>query len=142
MTPALAVDVGTVRVGVAGADATGTIATPLQTIPRTPRERFWHALLGLIDERRPERVVVGLPRLLRGGEGSAAEDARRVAAEIGRRTGLPVDLWDERFTTVAAERSLIAAGVRRERRRATVDSVAAALLLQSWLDARSGARVP
>ena len=139
-TPALGVDVGSVRVGLAGSDETGTIATPLQTVPRRPAEALWRAVATVVAERLPLRIVVGLPRRLDGGEGDAARDAREVAAELERRTGLPVDLWDERFTTVAAERSMIAAGMRREDRRRRIDAVAASLLLQSWLDSRrSGA---
>jgi len=83
-----------------------------------------------------ERVVIGLPRRLDGSEGVAAEQARHFASELERRTTAPVELWDERFTTVIAERSLIESGVRRRRRREVIDAVAAAVLLQSWLDSR------
>lgn len=136
-TPALGVDVGTVRVGMAGSDETGTIATPLRTIPRRPAERLWEEVTEVVEERRPVRIVVGLPRRLDGSEGESAVDARRLADELHRHTGLPVEMWDERFTTAAAERSLIAAGRRRAARRRSIDSVAASLLLQSWLDARA-----
>jgi putative Holliday junction resolvase len=74
--------------------------------------------------------------MLDGSEGEAAQEARRFAAEVERRTGMAVELWDERLTTVQAERTLVDAGVRRSRRRTRVDAVAAALLLQNWLDAR------
>ncbi|MHB8718095.1 MAG: endolytic transglycosylase MltG [Candidatus Dormibacteria bacterium] len=135
-TPALGIDVGRVRVGVAGSDPTGSIATPLAVLPRQPPARLWPPLLGLIAERQPALLVVGLPLRLDGGEGDVAADARSFAAELERRTGLPVQLRDERFTTAAAERSLVAQGTRRAARRNTVDSVAAALLLQAWLDSR------
>jgi putative Holliday junction resolvase len=140
-TPALGVDVGTVRVGVAGSDETGAIATPLRTLPRRPERRLWQEMQLLVAERLPERIVVGLPLRLDGSEGDSAVDARGVAAQLQRRTGLPVEMWDERFTTAAAERSLIAAGRRRARRRETIDAVAATLLLQSWLDSRRGGAV-
>ena len=81
--------------------------------------------------------MVGLPRRLDGSEGEAAAAARALADEASRECGLPVEMWDERLTTVAAERALIAGGMRRQRRRETVDAVAAALMLQSWLDART-----
>jgi putative Holliday junction resolvase len=86
--------------------------------------------------------VVGLPRRLDGSEGGSAADARHVAAQVRARTGLPVEMWDERFTTAAAERSLIANGRRRAQRRRSVDAVAASLLLQSWLDARARTSTP
>lgn len=136
-TPAIGVDVGTVRVGLAGSDETGTLATPLRTIPRRPPERLWRELDEIVGERLPERIVVGLPRRLDGSEGDSAADARGVAAQLHARTGLPVELWDERFTTVAAERTLIAAGRRRAQRREQIDAVAASMLLQSWLDSRA-----
>lgn len=139
-TPALGIDVGSVRVGMAGSDPTGTIASPLTVVPRNPAARLWTRIDALVRERLPERIVVGLPRRLDGTEGDVAADARVFAAEVGRRTGLPVELWDERFTTAAAERSMIAAGTRRADRRATIDAVAASLLLQSWLDNRERAR--
>jgi putative Holliday junction resolvase len=136
-TPALGVDVGTVRVGLAGSDETGTIATPLRTVPRQPAARLWQELDQVVVDRLPERIVVGLPLRLDGSEGDSAVDARGIAEQLHRRTGLPVEMWDERFTTVAAERGMIAAGQRRAKRRQAIDSVAAALLLQSWLDSRA-----
>jgi len=141
-TPALGVDVGTVRVGLAGSDETGSLATPLRTVPRRPVARLWRELKQVVDERLPECIVVGLPRRLDGSEGDSAADARLVADQLHVRTGLPVEMWDERFTTAAAERSLIAAGRRRADRRRTVDAVAASLLLQNWLDSRASSTSP
>lgn len=141
-TLAVGVDVGTVRVGLAGSDETGTIATPLRTVPRRPAARLWREVKEVVDERLPECIVVGLPRRLDGSEGDSAVDARHIADELRRHTGLPVEMWDERFTTAEAERSLIAAGRRRAQRRESIDSVAASLLLQSWLDARARASTP
>jgi putative Holliday junction resolvase len=138
-TPALGVDVGTVRVGLAGSDETGLLATPLRTVLRQPAARLWEEVSRVVDERMPACIVVGLPRRLDGTEGESAADARAVADQLRKRTGLPVEMWDERFTTAAAERSLIAAGRRRAQRRRTVDAVAASLLLQSWLDSRANA---
>lgn len=130
---ALGIDVGAVRVGLAAADETGTIASPVATLPRRARGA-WQRIEREIRERHASTLVVGLPLLLDGSEGEAARDARAFAAELGSRTDLAVEMWDERFTTAQAERSLIAGGMRRRRRRERVDAVAAALLLQSWLD--------
>ena len=138
-TPALGVDVGSVRVGLAGSDETGSLATPLRTVPRQPAARLWREVREVVEDRLPACIVVGLPRRLDGTEGESAADARAVAEQLHKRTGLPVEMWDERFTTVAAERTLIAAGRRRDQRRRTIDAVAASLLLQSWLDSRAHA---
>lgn len=129
----LALDPGSVRVGVAASVPGSTIATPIGWLPRDPAS-LWPRLLREIRERGVRRIVVGLPRKLDGAEGDAAADARTLAAEAEQRTGLPCELWDERFTTAQAERDLVAAGVRRRRRREVVDAAAATLLLQSWLD--------
>ena len=129
----LALDPGSVRVGVAASVPGSFIATPVGSLPRDPAT-LWPRLLREVRERGVRRIVVGLPRTLDGGEGDAAAAARVLAAEAERQTGLPCELWDERFTTAQAERELIAAGVRRRRRREVVDAAAATLLLQSWLD--------
>lgn len=134
----LALDPGTVRVGIAASDATRTIATPVASVAR--ERELWQRLRREVAEREVGVVIVGLPRRLDGGEGAAAAQARALAADVHARTGLAVLLWDERFTSVQAERALIAAGVRRRKRRGTVDATAATLLLQSWLDAPAARR--
>ena len=136
MTAALGLDAGSVRVGLAAADPTGTLASPVAVLPRTRVQQLWERVRREAAERGADTVVVGLPRELDGSEGPAAADARRLAADAERETGLRVELWDERFTSAQAERALIEVGMRRERRRRTVDGVAAALMLQGWLDAR------
>lgn len=136
MTAALGLDAGSVRVGLAAADPTGTLATPVAVLLRSRVRELWARVRREAEERGADTVVVGLPRELDGSEGPAAEDARRLAADAERETGLRVELWDERFTSAEAERALIAGGMRRGRRRETVDGVAAALMLQGWLDAR------
>jgi putative Holliday junction resolvase len=134
-TRVLGIDVGSVRIGLAISDETCTIASPLATVPNESRT-LWPRIEREMEDREVDRVVIGLPRLLDGSEGEAADSARTFAAELARRTQIDIELWDERFTTTIAERSLIVAGVRRKRRREVIDSVAAAVLLQSWLDAR------
>ena len=134
---ALGIDVGTARLGLAASDPTQTVALPVATLPRGARDaETLSRLTREISERDVAVIVVGLPRQLDGSEGDAAAAARRFAAQLGKRTRARVELWDERFTTALAERSLVEAGVRRSRRRQTVDAVAATLILQSWLDSR------
>jgi putative pre-16S rRNA nuclease len=130
----LAVDPGSKRVGVAVSDPTGTIAQPLTTVDAEPFDTLASRLAGIATETGAKRIVVGLPRRLNGTYGPEAKAARDLADALRKASGLPVELVDERLTTVAAERSMLAAGARRARRRATVDRVAAALLLQSHLD--------
>jgi putative Holliday junction resolvase len=140
----LGLDAGSVRVGLAATDPTATIASPVATLPRRDRE-FWNRVREEARVRGAERVVVGLPLRLDGTEGDAAVAARALADEASRQTGLPVEMWDERLSSVAAERALLESGMRRERRRETIDAVAAAIMLQGWLDAerrRPGGRRP
>jgi putative Holliday junction resolvase len=134
-TRVLGIDVGSVRIGLAVSDETRTLASPVATVPNESRT-LWTRIEREMEDRSVDRVVIGLPRRLDGTEGEAAEGARAFAAELARRTSVAIELWDERFTTTIAERSLIESGVRRRRRREVIDSVAAAVLLQSWLDAR------
>ena len=136
MTVALGLDAGTVRVGLAATDPTGTLASPVAVLLRSRVRELWDRVRREAGDRAAEVVVVGLPRELDGSEGPAASDARKLAEDAARETGLPVEMWDERFTSAQAERELIAGGMRRDRRRATVDGVAAALMLQGWVDAR------
>jgi putative Holliday junction resolvase len=134
------VDVGSVRVGVALSDPNGTLATPLATLARDDRDGSdLRRLAELVDEYEVVEVVVGLPRTLADREGPAAHAARRYAEALTGVLAVPVRLVDERLTTVAATRSLRAAGVRGRRQRGVVDQAAAATILQGWLDTRRGA---
>jgi len=130
----MAVDPGSRRVGVAVSDPTGTIATPLAVVPAEPAETLVDRLLAMATEQEATRLVVGLPRRLDGGMGPEAKAARALAGELRRAGGLPVTLVDERLTSVAAERALLAGGASRARRRELSDQVAATLILQSYLD--------
>jgi putative Holliday junction resolvase len=134
----LAVDPGSRRVGVAVSDPTATIASPLGTVPAEPSATLAERLASLAREQEATQLVVGLPRRMDGGQGPEAKAARALAEELRRATGLPVALVDERLTSVAAERALLATGASRARRRELSDQVAAALILQSYLDARPG----
>ena len=133
----LAVDPGSRRVGLAISDPTGTIAQPLDTLDAEPDATLVTRLAQTARLQEAARIVVGLPRRMDGSDGPAAKSARRLADALRRTSGIPVELVDERLTSVAAERSLIAGGVRRAKRRTTVDRVAAILLLQSYLDRKN-----
>src|SRR5713226_5095269 len=132
----LAIDPGSKRVGVALSDPSATIARALLTIPAEPSRTLASRLAEIARTHEAGRIVVGLPRRLDGTRGPEAVAAEALAAAVRRASGLPVELVDERFSSVAAERSLVEGGVRREKRRVTVDRVAAALMLQAHLDRR------
>ena len=129
----LGVDVGKVRIGVAGCDPDGLLASPLATVARGRGDLA--ELAGYAAERRAVEVIVGLPTGLSGREGASAADARQFAAALAQRvTPLPVRLLDERFTTVLAHDALRRGGRDGRARRTVVDQAAAALLLQGALD--------
>jgi putative holliday junction resolvase len=130
----LAVDPGSKRVGLAVSDPTGTIAQALATVPAEPRETLAERLADIARENEATEIVVGMPRRMDGSYGPEAKAANVLAAELRRASRMRVDLLDERLTTAAAEKSLLAGGVRRAKRRASIDRVAATLLLQSHLD--------
>lgn len=134
----LAVDPGSKRVGLAVSDPTETIAQPLTTVPAEPADTLADRLAEVARKQDAGRIVVGLPRRLDGSLGPESKSALKLAAALRSASKLPVELVDERLTTAAAERSLLAVGMRRERRRANIDRVAAALLLQSHLDSKHG----
>ena len=134
----LAVDPGSKRVGLAVSDPTGTVAQALATVAAEPRETLVSRLAGIAREQAAGAIVVGLPRRMDGSEGPEAKAARVLASELRSASRLPVELVDERLTTAAAEKSLIDGGVRRKARRASIDRVAATLLLQSHLDRKRG----
>jgi putative Holliday junction resolvase len=127
----LALDYGSARCGVAVSDPTGTLATPLDPVTQANTRRGLDRLATVVRETGAERVVVGLPLSLSGGDSAQTEEARAFAARLAARLGdgVPVELYDERFTTRIAQRS--GGG------RASEDSRAAAVLLEDWLAARS-----
>jgi putative Holliday junction resolvase len=137
----LAIDWGEVRIGIAASDDTQTLATPLATLVRRPGKRFpMPRFLQLVEAEQPVGVVVGLPLEASGGSGPAAREAAALADLVGRRTGLPVELWDERMSSALALRLIREQGGTTRGRREDVDSLAAAVLLQHYLDARRGRR--
>jgi putative Holliday junction resolvase len=135
----LALDLGTKRIGVAVSDLTGTIASPLTVIARSKSRRHdHHRIAELVRAEEAELVVVGLPISLSGDEGPAARAARSEVRSIATLIDVPIETFDERLTTVTAERALSEAGVRGPSRRAVVDKVAAAVILQTYLDRSRG----
>jgi putative holliday junction resolvase len=137
----LAVDVGSVRIGVARCDRDGLLASPLTVVRRGARDL--DTLVGLVREAEPIEVIAGLPTSLSGQEGPAARSARTFAAALALRIRpLPVRLFDERFTTSTAHEALRRSGKDSRARREIVDAAAAAVLLQAALDAERGTGYP
>ena len=134
---ALGIDLGTKRIGVALANSDGTMATPYEVVSRSgDRTRDHQAIAALAEETGAVALVVGLPLSLDGSVGTAASAALVEADEMAEATGLPVELWDERLTTVSADRDLMVLHMGAKARRRVVDKVAAAVMLQPWLDHR------
>jgi putative holliday junction resolvase len=127
-------------VGLAIDDDLGLMAHPRGTLdPRDPKA-FAERIRELADAENVSRFVVGLPLHMGGGEGASAREARALAQLVADATGRVVEMWDERLSTVQAQRSLGASGVRGTKARARIDEAAACAILQSWLDARSARR--
>ena len=134
----LALDLGSKRVGVAVSDRSGTIATPLTVLARSGRQSLDHERIkALVDEEEAVLVVVGLPLSMDGSVGTAAQAALREVQAMTTVVGVPVETFDERLTTVTADRMLMEFRMRAEDRRKIIDKVAAAVMLQSWLDRRA-----
>ncbi|CAN5388627.1 Holliday junction resolvase RuvX [soil metagenome] len=141
MTRALGVDLGSKRIGLAVSDRSGTIASPLSVLARSKSRR--HDLSEIARIARHEEVeviVVGLPLSMNGQHGTAANAAVHEAERLATVVDVPVEMHDERLTTVTADRSMIEADMRAPERRRVVDKVAAAIMLQAWLDSRAATR--
>ena len=132
---AIGLDLGSKRIGVAVSDSGGVLATPIDTVERNDVRADHERIAGLVEEWEAEIVVVGLPYSLDGGTGPAAQRALAEIAALGDTLTVPVVPYDERLTTVTAERNLMQQGMTGVARRAVVDQVAASVILQSWLDA-------
>jgi putative holliday junction resolvase len=130
----LGLDIGTKTIGVATSDADRRLATGVETLARTNFTLDAKRLLALAAERRCVGFVLGLPRNMDGSEGPRAQSVRAFARNLAKLTILPIALWDERLSTVAVERELIAADVSRKKRAAVIDEHAAIFILQGALD--------
>jgi len=134
---ALGVDLGSRRIGVALSDSAGTVASPFEVVERSgDRQRDHRRLADLVDETEAEIVVVGVPYSMDGSVGPAARRALAEIRVLGRALRVPVETYDERLSTVTAHRSLREMNVGAVTRRRVVDKIAAAVILQSWLDHR------
>jgi putative Holliday junction resolvase len=134
---ALGIDLGSRRIGVAVSDATGTLASPHEVVARSGDRSLDHrTLVEMAVELGAERIVVGLPLSLDGSIGPAARAVLDEVEELAATTAVPVETYDERLTTVTADRALREQGRKGRDRRNVIDMVAAAVLLQAWLDGR------
>ena len=135
----LGLDVGTKTIGVAASDELGWTAQGVETIRRDSEnpESDWQKLNKLITELEINKVVVGLPKNMNGTIGPSGVACQQFAEEVKERFGLPVIMWDERLTTVAAEKMLIAADMSRKKRKKVIDKMAAVMILQGYLDSSS-----
>ncbi|MGN0495469.1 MAG: Holliday junction resolvase RuvX [Lachnospiraceae bacterium] len=136
----MGLDYGSKTVGVALSDELGITAQPIMTIERKSENKLRKTLAQieeLIDANEVSFVVLGYPKNMNNTEGPRGEATREFKEHIERRTGLEVILWDERLTTVESERILMDSGVRREHRKEYIDKMAAAIILQSYMDAHS-----
>lgn len=130
----LALDYGTKRVGVALSDETKLIAQPLEYIPLHPFNGLIERLKQLLAEQQVELILVGMPRNMDGTYGPAASKVQEFVASLRFAVPAPIKTWDERLTTAQANRLLVEGKVRRQERKQKIDKMAAAILLQSYLD--------
>jgi putative holliday junction resolvase len=138
----LAIDLGEVRIGLALSDPTQTIASPAETlqVPRNQDGPTLDALVNAVERHEASGIVIGEPRQLDGSTGGPAKRSRWFAERLRERTGLPVLLWDERFSTTEAERVMLTQDASRADRRANIDRIAASVLLQSVLESQRHGR--
>ena len=134
----LALDHGTVRVGVAVSDELKILAQPLEFIPAEPFAACLERIQVILREKEVEMILVGMPRNMDGSYGPAAQKVREFVAALQQAVTVPIKTLDERLTSVQANRLLVQANVRREERKQKVDKMAAAILLQSYLDSSAG----
>lgn len=132
----LGVDYGEKRVGLAISDALGVVATPLGVHTRTRKGDDVEAVAEICREREIESVVVGHPLNMDGSSGEAVEKVDEFVERLGARIDLPIELWDERMSTMSAERVLIEGNMSRQRRKGVVDKLAAQIILQNYLDSQ------
>jgi putative Holliday junction resolvase len=130
----IGLDLGTKTIGVAVSDTILSVATPIKTIKRKKFSIDAELLLGVISNKSCCGVIIGLPKNMDGSEGPRAQSTRAFARNFSVKTNLPITFWDERLSTVAAEKALLEADTTRKRRAEVIDHVAAAYILQGFLD--------
>src|ERR1035437_8232372 len=134
----LAIDHGSKRIGIAVSDELKMIAQPLEYILAEPADKFMARFQELIRDKEVELILVGMPRNMDGSYGPAAQKVQEFVAVLKGAVSVPIKLWDERLTSSQANRVLIQGNVRRDKRKEKVDAMAAAILLQSYLDGLAG----
>ena len=130
----MGLDVGDKTIGVAVSDLMGLTAQGVKTIKRVGKKKDIEALKEIIKERQVNKIVSGLPKNMNGTLGPQGEKVIKFCELLEEETGIKIDYWDERLSTVAAERTLIQGNVRRENRKGVIDMVAAVIILQGYLD--------
>ncbi len=133
----LGLDIGSKTIGLAVSDEQGVVATPLKTLQRKDLKVDIEALSSVALEYNVKGFVIGLPLNLEGKETEASRRARTLGKQLLHQLGYPVHYWDERFSTVSAERALLEANLSRKKRKQAINHVAASLILQSFLDSPS-----
>jgi putative Holliday junction resolvase len=136
MKTAIGIDHGDVRIGVAGADSLGMMAHPLETLDARKPDVI-QKIGAIMKTRGAELIVIGLPRNMDGTFGPAAEKTRAFATKLRNELGCEVVEWDERMTTLAAQRALHESGRDAKKSRSVIDQAAAQIILQNWLDAQA-----
>lgn len=130
-------DIGEVRVGIAISDPGERVASPVTALPSAEVKACAKPFMRVLEDWEPELLVSGLPYTLSGEEGPQAARIRAFAAEVSKRTGIPVEFSDERLSSTEAKRSLREKGMSEREMRGKIDMIAASIFLQSWLDARA-----
>ena len=139
---ALALDIGEKRIGVAVSDRTGRVAVPVKVLPAAEVTGLARSFRTIVEDHEPEVLVCGRPQTLAGEDGAQAERVAQVARDVAERLGLPLAFADERLSSQEAKRILRAQGLSEKQMRGKVDSVAASLFLQTWLDAQASSQGP
>lgn len=134
MMRSLGLDIGDKRIGVALSDSGGILASPFTIIDRRDEKQDIEAIIDIIDQNKVKQVVVGLPRSMNGSIGKQAEKVKSFVQSLSNKTQVPIEFRDERLTTVSAKRLIRATSTKKTRRKARDDAVAAALILQGYLD--------
>lgn len=130
----LGLDIGEKRIGIAMSDPLGIIASPLTKIDSTVTRTAIAAIVELVHKHEVERIIAGLPYSLDGSMGPQAHRVANFINKLSKRLDIPIETWDESYTTVAAEGKMLEAGIRKDKRKKQIDAAAAALILQEYLD--------
>ncbi len=134
---ALGLDVGEKRIGVALSDIMGVLASPLTVIDASDKQDALHNIIELCISNEVERIVVGLPKSMDGSIGAQAQKVEAFCNSLAEAVDIPIDKWDERLSSVAADRAMIAAGTRKDKKKELRDAIAAAIILQGYLDRKA-----